>query len=162
MSHVASVDLVCQDVDAIEVACAELSKQLGRKVTFRRGQKTWRYYGRWVNDYHGGDAAYKHGIDPKDYGKGEHAISIDGVEYEIGVVKNPNGPGYVLIYDFFGPGQQLAALFGKGLERLKQEYGAQVAVKQLNALNRPGQRPWQVSRTLLPCGTVKVRAARMR
>lgn len=75
MSHVSTIETVIQDLDALEQAC----KALGT-VELVRGQTTWKWFGQFVNDYHGADAAYKHGIEPKDYGKCLHAIRVKGNE----------------------------------------------------------------------------------
>jgi hypothetical protein len=71
---------------------------------FLRNQTTYKWVGRWFNDYSEADAAYLQGIDPKDYGKCLHAIRVKGNPnaFEIGVVKNPTGDGYRLIFDFIG------------------------------------------------------------
>jgi hypothetical protein len=131
MSHVAAVKLEVHDTPeglaALKAACAELGLQ------FMEGQKQWEWYGRWVQDYHGQDAAYKLGIDPSTYGTSEHAIRLPGCEYEIGVVRNKEGK-LTLAYDFFGPGQKILQALGKGLEKLSQHYGLNRA--QMLARNR--------------------------
>ena len=80
MSHVSSVRIEIRSLEALRLACRRLGLQLNE------GQKTHKWYGRWVGDYHGADAAFHHGIKPEDYGKCEHAISIPGDDeaYEIG------------------------------------------------------------------------------
>jgi hypothetical protein len=127
MSHVAVVKSEINDnepvgsgIEALKRAC----KRLG--LDFREGQKTWNWFGEWVNDYHGEDAAYRHGISPAEYGKCEHAIRLPGCAYEIGVKKLPNG-NYTLVYDFYGPGRQIMNTLGKGLEKLMQYYGPEKA-----------------------------------
>ena len=118
MSHVACVELEVNDMEALEETCKELGWNL------KRGQKTYKWFGRWVNDYSAGDAAYHHGIDPKDYGKCDHAISIPGINYEVGLVQKPTGkPGqYVVIFDFFDQALK-DALGGQGAPKLIQHYG---------------------------------------
>src|SRR5437016_6251552 len=107
MSHVAAIKTEITDLEALKRACDELG------LTFKEGQTTYKWFGQWVNDYHGEDAAYKSGIDPKDYGKCAHAIGVPGSGYEIGVVKLPNG-NFTLIYDFFGPGRKIMETLGQG------------------------------------------------
>ncbi len=124
ISHVSHVDLHIKDLDALKQAC----KALG--LDFHENQKTYKWYGRWVNDYSAADAAYHHGIKPEDYGKCEHAISAPGAGYELGVIKNPTGPGYTLIYDNFCQGYGLEAAIGKGASKVRQAYAVQVATKQ--------------------------------
>lgn len=120
MSHVACVELVINDLEAIKATC----KRNGWE--FLENKKTYQWYGRWVNDYHGQDAAYNHGIDPKDYGKCEHAIKIPGIAYEIGLIKKPNGkPGeYVAIFDFWNADLK-HALGGQQAPKLMQTYGVE-------------------------------------
>ena len=93
MSHVATVEIEIEDLSVLEEVCNE------NGWNFRKNQKTYKWYGKWVNDYHGDNAAYKHGINPKDYGKCEHAINVKPGAYEIGVVKNDKSK-HVLIWDF--------------------------------------------------------------
>jgi hypothetical protein len=59
---------------------------------------------------------------PEDYGKCEHAIRVLGTTYEIGLMKRADGM-LVPIYDFYGPGQEIARRLGKGCEKFKQYYG---------------------------------------
>jgi len=125
MSHVATIEIEIKDLDALAAACKECGLEL------RLGQKTFKWYGRWVNDYSGEDAAYKAGIKPEDYGKCEHAISVPGNDkaYEIGVVQKPNGQ-WGLVWDFFAGGYGLMEKCGKSAGKLVQEYAAAVATKK--------------------------------
>jgi hypothetical protein len=126
MSHVAYVDIQIKDLGALKTACQKIG------LEFKEGQKTHKWYGRWVDDYHKDDAAYHHGINPKDYGQCEHAIGVpdNAQAYEAGIVKRPDGKGYTLIYDFYGAsGRALEALMGKGAARLKKQYAIEVARK---------------------------------
>ncbi len=124
MSHVATVEIEIKDLDALKKACAELD------LLFQENKKTYRWYGQWVNDYSAADAAYKNGIDPKDYGKCDHAIGLKtGKGYEVGVVLK--GGKYVLVYDNWQGGQGLEKVTGKGLSKLNQGYVKQVTRKSL-------------------------------
>lgn len=120
MSHVVGVDYVVDDLDALEKACRDVGCEL------RYGQRSYNWYGKWVNDYDADDAAYnKIGIKPEDYGKCEHAISVTGNKeaYEVGLVKNPNGPGWKLIYDFYGEhGRDLCDKIGQHAGALRAHY----------------------------------------
>lgn len=121
MSHVVAHPEICfSDFDALASACEELG------LEFRLGQATWKYWGSWANDYHETDAAYKHGIDPKDYGKGVHAIAVkgDGTAYEVGLVPSPKGDGsFMPVYDFYGEyGKRIQSKTGKNLEKLNGKY----------------------------------------
>jgi hypothetical protein len=149
MSHVAAIDiLISKDaagIKALEAACKELG------LVFVKNKKTFEWFGKWVDDYSADDAAYlKAGINPEDYGKCLHAIQLPGCQYEIGVVNRPDGKGYTLIYDFYGPGRKIMTTLGKGCEKLKQMYGvhkATIAAKQ---------RGYMVQRQTLSCGSIKL------
>lgn len=155
MSHVTSVSLEVKDLECLKATC----KALG--LEFMEGQKTWKWVGCWYNDYSSDDAAYRQGLDTSDYGKGEHAIRMPGCSFEIGVVTHPKKPGsFLLAYDFYGDGHKIMTKFGKGLDGIKQEYAAQVAVKKLNELNKPGQRRWMIQRNKLPTGQIQIKAVR--
>lgn len=121
MSHVvAHPDICFGDLDALRSACEELG------LEFREGQKTWKYWGSWANDYHQADAAYKHGIKPEDYGKGVHAIAVkgDSSAYEIGLVPSPKGDGsWMPVYDFYGSaGKKIQGKAGAKLQHLNGKY----------------------------------------
>jgi len=128
VSHVAAVELAIKDLSCLEAACKEVGLEL------RKNQKSYRWYGRWVNDFNGANAAYKHGIDTKDYGKCDHAIGIPGNNsaYEIGVVKKPDGT-YALIWDFYAGGRGLEKVAGKNCQNVTKAYSMQVAKKHLKA-----------------------------
>jgi hypothetical protein len=124
MSHVAAVQLEIKDLNCLALACAKLG-------LFFREQKTYKWFGQWMQDYSEASAAYRQGIKPEDYGKCDYAIGIPGDSnaYEVGVVKNPNGEGYVLVYDFWEGGFGLEEKIGKESQLLKQRYSAEVARK---------------------------------
>ncbi len=127
MSHVTSMDLVINDLASLKKAAEALG------LEFVEGQTTWKWFGRWVDDYGSDDAAYKrHGIDPKEYGKCSHALRVkgDAEAYEIGVIKNPKGEGWVLAYDFYGGnGQKVKRIVGNSAKKLEVEYALQRATK---------------------------------
>ena len=124
MSHVSSIDIIFSDIECLEKAAIELG------LKFKRDQKTYRWYGRWANDYSAKDAAYlQHGIKPEEYGHGLHAIEVPNSHYDIGVHQNPKGKGYVLTFDFYGTGHYIKEAIGETGGRLKQLYAAHVAVK---------------------------------
>ena len=126
MSHVATVAVEVKDLAALRAACAAVG------LEFREGQKTHRWYGKWVNDYSGANAAFRAGISPSDYGKCDHAIGVPGNAraYEIGVVRRPNG-SYALAWDFFGGGFGLEAVAGAGCSKLVTAYVQEVATRSL-------------------------------
>ena len=126
MSHVVMIELRVKDLDALE----EAAKELGAVLV--RDQKTYKWYGRWMNDFNGEDAAYRK-VSPKDYGKCDHAVTHPKCQYEIGLIKQEDG-AFLVIADEWGPGG-LAPVFGKGMQKLKQRYGTAVAAK---AMRRQG------------------------
>lgn len=131
MSHVAAgkgfinPDAFCEgglDYEALKMAL----EMLGDKLEIVLGQKEYKWVGQWYNDYHAEDAAYKHGIDPKDYGKCEHVIRFKRTleeeaaftaapqtrPNEIGLVRLPNGT-LAPVFDFYGSrGAELRELVG--------------------------------------------------
>lgn len=145
MSHVTALSVEINDIAAVEALC----KQMG--WTFKRDQKNFKWYGRWVNDYSSADAAYKQGIDTKDYGKCDHAIGVPGTDWEIGLVKNPKTGGYKLAYDFYGSkGAPLKAAIGEDGGKFLQGYG--VAKAKLIAKKNG----YYVKTSTLPNGTIKL------
>ena len=148
MSHVCAISLEIRDLDALKLAC----QQLG--LEFREGQRTWKWFNRFVNDYHGSDAAYKHGLKPEQYGHSEHAIGLKDCQYEIGVIRTADGKGYSLAFDFWGPGRSIRDKLGAGCEKLKQRYGANVASKSLRA------KGYRVKETISQDGAIVLRGVR--
>lgn len=115
MSHVTTVSVEIKDLDALKAAVGEL------KCLWMDGQKTYKWYGRFVGDY-----PAPPNIAVSDLGKCTHAIKVPGVEYEIGVVKMNNGK-YTLAWDFYGPGQGLYQKFGQKCQKLTQTYAKYAA-----------------------------------
>lgn len=105
-----------------------------------RNQRTWRWFGKFVGDYQGADAANLHGIDPSTYGTSEHAIRIKGdtQHYEIGVMRNPKGPGFVCCWDFWGAhGKALENVAGDKCRNLFREYGKKLTIKTARKMGVP-------------------------
>jgi hypothetical protein len=152
LSHVATIDVHVTSLEALKRACNHLGLQL------RLGQKTYTWFGRWINDYGQNDAAYKHGIKPEDYGKCEHAITNprDPSGYEIGLHKNPNGPGWIPVVDFWGAStnpSHIANLAGHKCERLVQEYSTQLAMMNAQHLTAEG---YQLQRQVTEDGAINL------
>lgn len=148
MSHVTDVKLKIHDIDALEEAVDKLG------MILQRGQKTYQWYGRFMND----SSAYG-GYDPKDFGKCEHAIrrkDHQAGDYEIGVVNARDGNGYELLVDTWGPGGKLvAAGGGRSLDGIRREYAASVATrKAVDKLSRHG---WRVVREELPGNNIRLK-----
>jgi len=123
MSHVSTVETVVKSLPAMAKACGEVGAE------FREGQQTFEWFGRWMDDYHDADAAYKNGIKPEDYGKCDHAVHVPGAKYEVGLVSQPDG-SFNLVYDGWGPGG-LHQKLGKGIETLRQAYAVEVVREQV-------------------------------
>ena len=129
MSHVVKVELEVRDLQALEAACASLG------INFDRTAKEWRWFGSWMNDYNGEDAAFTHGIKPDRYGKADAGvIRVPGCGYDIGIYAVPGKEGtYCLIYDFYAGGHGIEKALGKALPDLNKAYGAEVFKKQMKA-----------------------------
>jgi hypothetical protein len=134
MSHVAIVDVEIKDLAALARACTNLGLQ------FNEGQKTYKWYGRSVGDYPLPD-----GFKASDLGKCNHAISVPGNKqaYEVGICKNPNGKGYIPLWDFYAGGFGLQKLVGHNCDTLVHEYAKEVARGQVSALAKA--EGWTVS-----------------
>lgn len=105
MSHVVKMKIKIKNLDVMEKVCERMGG------TFKRDQKTYKWYNQWVNDYSAEDAAYKQGVKTEDYGKCLHAISFKKCKYEAGLIKATDGDGYELIYDVWD--KSLAHVMGK-------------------------------------------------
>jgi len=135
LSHVALIDLTVDSLDTLAKACEAMG------FTFDRQATKWAWYGRWVNDYHADQAAYKQGIPVERYGTSDAGvIRVPGAQYEVGVYQAPGQPGrYRLVYDNFSEGKGLHAKCGPGLGLLKQRYAAERSKK---VMRRAG---WRVA-----------------
>lgn len=114
MSHVVVLDLDIKNLDAVKKLC----KNLG--WSFLENQKTYVWYGRWMNDYSQQDAAVNQGIKPEDLGKCDHAISIPGCHYQLGL--KSVGDKYTLLWDWWDKDLKKAMGGEKG-QVFMQEYG---------------------------------------
>jgi len=121
MSHVVDGMIEVTDLEVLERVC----KQLG--LVFKRGQKTYKWYGMFLNDYHGEDAA-KYRFDPDSFGKCEHAIIVPGAAYEIGIARDREGK-LRFIYDSWEGGYGIEERLGKGAKLLIQTYAKEVTKK---------------------------------
>jgi hypothetical protein len=108
MSHVSEIELKIKSMDALKAAC----KRLG--LEFVEGQKTYKWYGRFMGDY-----KIPEWLKVEDLGKCEHAIRVPGASYEIGIVEREGE--IKLLWDFWSSGG-LEGVLGKGGGKLKQAY----------------------------------------
>ena len=121
MSHIEDVKLVVLNLAALKAACAILG------VEYRENQKTYGWFGTNV-----GNKPIPNGFRNEDLGKCDHAIHVDGVDYEVGVCKLHGRDGYALMHDAWGSDSQgggLVKKFGTGLAKLSERYSAEV-IKQ--------------------------------
>ena len=130
MSHVSSVECVVTNLDELEVA----AKLCG--LVLMRGQQTYQWYGQFMNDWDTTTAAANQGFDPKQFGRGQHALRLKDHQkgdYEIGLVARRDGrPGWELVFDSWGcAGRKLMAAAGPTLGKLKDEYAFEGARREL-------------------------------
>jgi hypothetical protein len=139
MSHVASVDLLIHDLDALKTACQELG------LEFREGQGRYKWYGHHVGDY-----PLPAGFKEKDLGTCEHAAGVPGnaKAYEIGLKRYPLGTKktvkladgstqevdvggtWAMLFDFWQGGYGLMEKVGQNCDLLTQRYAVIVAERQ--------------------------------
>lgn len=126
MSHVTTGDICVKELADVEAALEEFPR-----ATLIMDQTSFKWYGRWMNDWSTDEAAVTRGFDPKTFGQCDHVIHVDGVHYEIGLVMRPDGTGHDLMYDAWGHGgAELERAFGgRGLPRLKEAIGIQAATR---------------------------------
>ena len=124
MSHVVMgegrIGQTDDDIKAIKMACEHLG------LVFCEGQSEYKWYGRWMKDYHVADAAYRK-IAADSFGKGaKHVIrlpwSMHDEEvyardpskrpYEIGLVEMEDGT-LAPVFDNWRAGKGVATLVGK-------------------------------------------------
>jgi Protein of unknown function (DUF1257) len=110
-----------KDIDALETA----AKTFGG--IFVRNQTTYRWYGRYM-----GDTPLPEGVKQSDLGKCSHVIKLPNAGYDVGVVQQTDGT-FRLMFDYWGPGQELVKTFGTNMEKLIQQYNKAVVVKQAKA-----------------------------
>jgi hypothetical protein len=115
MSHVeAMTGTAFADLSLLSIAAQAMGAELVKDVS------TYKWYGVHVGDY-----PIPAGFSKEELGKCEHVIRIPDCRYEIGVVqsKDPDNPGWVLLYDFWGPGKKLEEwLGGSSCHRLRESY----------------------------------------
>ncbi|SRR6266550_250280 len=113
MSHLTIGVVSIKDLAALERAAKELGG------VFVANQKTYRWYGRYM-----GDSPLPAGVKESDLGKCSHVIRVPGVDYEVGVVQQPDA-SFRLLFDYWGSGAGLVKQFGRNgnnLDKLMQSY----------------------------------------
>lgn len=133
MSHVVSIAVEFKDLDAIKAACQRLG------FTFREGQRTYKWYGHWVDD----SPVPRHLFSEAEYeritrmdkthrqafmndvlGKCQHAIRVPGCEYEIGLIQI--GEKWVPVWDWYCS-DNLGEVLGQDGGPLAQAYAVEKA-----------------------------------
>ena len=155
MSHMAGIDIdIVGDhcIPALSITAEALGLKLEKRSNFR-------WYGRWMNDYHAEQAAYNFGIKPEEYGRCAEYVITDPNNpgcYEVGVVRRRDGkPGFILLYDFFSGGHGMTEkLGGATYGKLKQVYTA-VSSQEVAKLE-----DMKCEVHELPNGHVQIRATR--
>lgn len=132
MSHITDGKFRIKDLDT----AAQILPEFGLEL--RRNKTDVAWWGKFVNDSN----TYGE-INPREFGKNTaHTIGRIGHapvmgptgEWEIALIKAPDGDGYLIGYDAFGaPGQRLEACAGAGLEKIRHAYTVAVARKALAA-----------------------------
>jgi hypothetical protein len=154
MSHIVTINIQMRELEAIKRACARLG------WTFKENQKTYNWFGDWVDDspvprgLFASEQEYQAVLamdrtERKQHmnnvlGKCEHAISVPGCQYEIGLIKH--GSGYTPIWDWYEI--DLHNALGSNADPLKQAYAVERAKIEAQ---RSGYR---VHEKLLPSGAV--------
>lgn len=138
MSHVTKIAVSINDLESLKQAAHEMGG------LFIEGKTTYGWFGRHVGDY-----PLPEGITKEQLGKCSHAIMLPGCQYEIGVVQMPDG-NYTLLYDFWGPGQQLKKQFGDNLKGLVQMYSV------YRATNVALKKGYKVKRSVSDNGSIKL------
>ena len=116
MSHLVTIPAQFNDLQCL----AEAAKALGLQFNWFNTDMQW--YGRFMNDYAGADAAYQQGIPVEDYGKAQHTITVPGSDYNIGVLLDKAGH-YRVYWDSWGRhGAKINQAIGAKAEKLKQAY----------------------------------------
>ena len=128
MSHVARVDLTIADLDALDLELTEGFAGQARRV---RDAGEHQYYA-------GAKTACA------------HKMVVEGTRYELGLVARGDGKGFQVQYDPWDGSAD--RLFGRGLSKLKDQYGARVTERRLT---REG---YDVRRSYNDAGKLQVRA----
>ena len=108
MSHISKIELEIHSLEDLKTACHALG------FLFKEGQQTYQWYGRWV-----GDAPLPKGFTQEELGTCDHAITVPGCAYEIGIARR--GSTYLLLWDSWKSGG-LEQKIGKDAGLLKQAY----------------------------------------
>lgn len=118
MSHVAECKTKFKYLDMI----AKAAQRLGGELI--HGQKTYRWFGRWV-----GDSPMPKGMTVDDLGRCDHAIRFPGAKYEVGVRAQKDGT-FTLAWDWWSDGRLLPIMGDTNAGRFVQAYGVETAKRE--------------------------------
>lgn len=145
MSHLVTIPAQFNDLLTLKAAVEALG------LKFNTGEKKMRWYGTFMNDYSGADAAYRQGIPVEDYGKAIHTFDVEGSEYNVGIIQDKDG-NYRVYWDSWGRnGKKICDAIGTHAEKLKHEYGKQTAIKYAKS------KGYDYSIQTLPNGTTTIK-----
>ena len=111
MSHVSIIDVEITDLEALKNACTRMG------FIFTEGKRTYKWYGQFLEGY-----PLPEGFSKEDLGTCDHAVTVPGANYEIGVVKREKK--YILLWDFWSNGGLKPKIGDKG-GLLIQAYGVE-------------------------------------
>lgn len=133
MSHVVTVETRFTDLAALRAAFERIGGQ------WMEGQKSYRWYGNWMDDspvpddlfspeetarVRGLSRAERSEIMRKALGKCDHAVRFPGASYEVGIVSKADG-SYGIRWDFWGSGGLLPKMGDQKASKLVQAYGVE-------------------------------------
>lgn len=131
MSHVEQSKARILDLSLLLKAVEEIVGKGHAKLV---DASTYKCYPRGVGTY-----PMPEGMTIDEWGKCEKKVVIDGIGYEIGLVRDKTDKKvWRMRYDFYGPGQPLLQHFGNGLSKLNQKY------TELDIRRRVGMRAGRV------------------
>ncbi|MCP4599239.1 MAG: hypothetical protein GY847_01660 [Proteobacteria bacterium] len=107
MSHVSRIEVTITDLEAVRDMCK------AKGWIFAEGQKTYKWFGRYVGDY-----PMPEGVTTEELGTCDHAIIIPGCDYEVGLLKKEGK--YIPLYDFYD--QKIKAALGENGAPIVQGY----------------------------------------
>ena len=145
MSHVTASEMTFASLRDLQAAAAAMDAEIVEKATFK-------WYGKWMNDWNADDAAYRRGISTKDYGKCDYVLrpkTRQADDYEVGLVRQADG-SYRPVYDTWGSGAKLIKHFGNNLSRFKQQYAACATKRTMK------KKGYRVTTKQQPDGSLKV------
>lgn len=121
MSHVTASKCIITDLAILK----KVIKTMFPELVWNENKKTYAWYGSFRDDWGKQNeqlTARARGVDPSQYGKCEHSISLPGCRYEIGVTRRKDGEGYSLVWDVYNEGAKISNYIGKDAEKLMAEY----------------------------------------